>query len=311
MHFAIFSVLNGIAYGLLLFMVSAGLTLVFGMMGIVNFAHASFYMLGAYLAFSISRSVGFWAALVIAPLLVALAGALVERLMLRRVHRFGPANELLLTFGLAYVLEEVVKMLYGNFAVDYGVPPAMRVAAFSLFGTGFPLYRLFMGATALAMFSILFALLRGTRIGIIVRAAVRRPEMVGALGHDVPTVFTSVFSVGAWMAGLAGAIGGAFFSTSPNMASELGTIVFVVVVVGGLGSVGGALVSSLLIGILTSMTVGADVCLADLAGVFGDRIPALGGLSTLKLSLAAGSVPVIVMLVVLVLRPSGLMGERS
>jgi branched-chain amino acid transport system permease protein len=312
MEFVVFSALNGLVYGLLLFMVSAGLTLIFGMMGIVNFAHASFYMLGAYLAFSLGKLFGFWPAIVLSPLLVGLVGALVERLMLRRVHAFGHAHELLLTFGLAYVFEELVKMFYGNYAVTYGVPSQLRFAAFTLFGAEYPFYRVFMATTAIGMFVVLFLLLRGTRVGIIVRAAVRRPAMVGALGHNVPAVFMGVFSVGAWMAGLAGAVGGAFFTTSPNMALELGIIVFVVVVVGGLGSVAGALLASLLIGLLTSFAVGADVSLADMAALVGagEAVRSLGGIFTLKLSTVAASVPILVMLVVLMLRPSGLMGER-
>lgn len=313
MEYALFSALNGVVYGLLLFMVSAGLTLVFGMMGIVNFAHGSFYMLGAYIAYSLAKVIGFWPAILISPLIVGLIGAAVERGMLRRVHRHGQAQELLLTFGLAYVFEEVVKMLYGNYAVDYSIPHSMRFAAFSLFGSDYPFYRVFIGLTAVVMFSLLFALLRWTRVGIIVRAAVQRPDMVGALGHNVPAVFMGVFGAGAWLAGLAGAIGGAFFTTSPNMALEIVIIVFVVVVVGGLGSVEGALVASLLIGLLTSFSAGADICLADLGALFGlgSSSCAGGNLLTLKLSTVAASMPILAMLVVLLLRPRGLMGERT
>lgn len=313
MEFVLFSALNGVIYGLLLFMVSAGLTLIFGMMGIVNFAHASFYMLGAYIAYSLGKLIGFWPAIVLSPLLVGLVGVVIERGMLRRVHRHGHAHELLLTFGLAYVFEEAMKMFYGNYAVNYGVPPELRFAAFSMFGAQYPFYRVFIGLTAALMFAALFLLLRWTRIGIIVRAAVRRPDMVGALGHDVPKVFMGVFGIGAWLAGLAGAVGGAFFTTSPNMAMELGIIVFVVVVVGGLGSLEGALLASLLIGLLTSFAAGADVSLADAGSLIGlgETLRSAGGLFTLKLSTIAASVPILVMLVVLLLRPSGLMGERT
>ncbi|MCC7166261.1 MAG: branched-chain amino acid ABC transporter permease [Rhodospirillales bacterium] len=313
MDFVLFSTLNGIIYGLLLFMVSAGLTLIFGMMGIVNFAHASFYMLGAYIAYSLAKLIGFWPAILLAPLLVGLIGVAIERGMLRRVHKHGHAHELLLTFGLAYVFEETVKMLYGNYAVPYGIPADLRFPAFTLSGADYPFYRVFIGLTALVMFALLFWLLRRTRVGIIVRAAVRRPEMVGALGHDVPKVFMGVFGIGAWLAGLAGAISGAFFTTSPNMALELGIIVFVVVVVGGLGSLEGALVASLLIGLLTSFAAGADVALADLGGLvgLGPAMKAIGGIFTVKLATIAASVPILVMLVVLLLRPSGLMGDKT
>ncbi|QAA95240.1 branched-chain amino acid ABC transporter permease [Pollutimonas thiosulfatoxidans] len=313
MEFIITSALNGLVYGLLLFVVSAGLTLIFGMMGVLNFAHVSFYMLGAYLAYTLSGFIGFFWALVVAPLLVAALGIFVEHFMLRRVHRHGHAHELLLTFGLFFLLQEVVKMFYGNAPVAYRPPSELAFTAFSLFGTDFPAYRLFVGLTAFLLFVILFLVLRYTRVGIIVRAAVRRPDMVAALGHNVPAVFMSVFGLGAWMAGLAGAVGGALLTTNPNMALEMGLIVFVVVVVGGLGSLGGALIASLLIGMITSFSVGLQFSLADVAGIFGlnETAMAMGGLMNLELSTFSAAMPVLLMLVVLLVRPAGLMGERN
>lgn len=313
MEFFAVSTLNGLIYGLLLFTVSAGLTLIFGMMGVLNFAHASFYMVGAYLAYSLAPQVGFGWAILISPCLVALIGIFVERYMLRRVHAHGHAHELLLTFGLAFVFEELMKMLYGNYAVNYRQPDALHFAAFSIFGTDYPFYRIFVGITALVLFGILFALLRWTRVGIIVRAAVRLPGMVGALGHNVPLIFMGVFGLGAWMAGLAGAVGGALLTTNPNMAQELGVIVFVVVVVGGLGSVSGALLASLLIGLLTSFSVGMDFSMADVAGLIGlgGVVSQWGGLATMNFSIFSAAMPVLLMLLVLLLRPAGLMGERN
>ncbi|MCM2250943.1 MAG: branched-chain amino acid ABC transporter permease [Ramlibacter sp.] len=313
MEFFSVSVLNGAIYGLLLFAVSAGLTLIFGMMGVINFAHASFYMLGAYLAYSLSGVLGFWWALLLAPLAVAAIGVGVEKYMLRRVHRHGHAHELLLTFGLAFVFEELMKMLYGNYAVNYRPPPALQFPVFTLFSTEYQFYRIFVGLTALLMFAILFYLLRYTRVGIVVRAAVRLPGMVGVLGHNVPAVFMGVFGLGAWMAGLAGAVGGALLTTNPNMALELGVIVFVVVVVGGLGSLEGALIASLSIGLLTSFAVGLDFSVADVMGLVGlrDQASALGDLMTNKLSTYSGAIPVLLMLVVLLIRPAGLLGERN
>jgi len=312
MEFFTVSALNGLIYGLLLFAVSAGLTLIFGMMGVINFAHASFYMLGAYLAYTLAGVFGFWWAIVIAPLLVGLIGVCVERFMLRRVHAYGHAHELLLTFGLAFVFEELMKMFYGNYAVAYSPPPQLRFTAFTLFSTNYQFYRIFVGLVALLLFGILFYVLRCTRVGIIVRAAVRLPAMVGALGHNVPVVFMSVFGLGAWMAGLAGAVGGALLTTNPNMALELGVIVFVVVVVGGLGSLEGALIASLLIGLLTSFSVGLDVSVADIAGLIGlhDRVASLGEIMTTKLSTYSAAMPLLLMLIVLLVRPAGLMGER-
>ena len=175
MEYIVVSILNGVVHGLLLFMVSAGLTLIFGMMGVLNFAHAWFYMLGAYVGFTLTRLGGFWIGLVLAPIVAGLAGVLVERYLLRRVHQYGHAHELLLTFGLAFIIEEVIKLFYGDALVSYQMPDYMRFAAFTIFETNYPFYRLFMGAVALGMFVILYLLLTRTRVGIIVRAATYRP----------------------------------------------------------------------------------------------------------------------------------------
>ena len=204
-------------------------------------------------------------------------------------------------------------MFFGRFSVPYQIPSELRFAAFIVFGTEYPFYRILMGGVALAMFGVLYALLQWTRVGIIVRAAVHRPAMAEALGHNVPLVFTLVFSIGAWLAGVAGALGGAFFTTNPNLGLDLGVIVFVVVVVGGLGSIKGAFVASILIGLVSSFAVGFDTSLADVASLlgFGKQAEAIGGLMVLKLSSIAASVPIIIMLIVLLLRPAGLMGERQ
>jgi branched-chain amino acid transport system permease protein len=313
MDFVLVSLLNGISYGLLLFMVSAGLTLIFGMMGVLNFAHGSFYMLGAYIGYTVARYSNFCIALVVAPALVALIGALIERFMLRRAHRHGHAHELLLTFGLFFVFEELIKLFYGFYPVEYRMPPALGFTAFAIYGIDYPFYRLFIAGIAIAMFATVYLLLRFTRAGLIVRAAVHRPDMVEALGHDVPFVFLAVFSLGAAMAGLAGAVAGAFYPTSPTMAQELGMIIFVVVVIGGLGSIEGALAASLLIGVFSSFAVGLDWTIAGLGKPFGldAWLAGLGGLFTLRLSTVAGAVPFLLMLLILLARPAGLMGEKT
>ncbi len=313
MDFVLLSLLNGVSYGLLLLMVSAGLTLIFGMMGVLNFAHGSFYMLGAYFGYTFARYGNFWVALVAAPALVAAIGAAVERFMLRRAHRHGHAHELLLTFGLFFIFEELVKLFYGFYPVEYRMPQPLAFTAFSVFGIDYPFYRIFIAGVAVTMFAAVYLLLRLTRAGLIVRAAVHRPQMVEALGHDVPLVFLAVFALGAGMAGLAGTVAGAFYPTSPTMAQELGMIIFVVVVVGGLGSIEGALVASLTIGIFSSFAVGLDWTLAGLGGPLGlDRwLAALGGLFTVRLSTLAGAIPFLLMLVILLVRPAGLMGERA
>jgi branched-chain amino acid transport system permease protein len=309
----LFSLLNGAVYGLLLFMVSAGLTLVFGMMGVLNFAHASFYMLGAYFAYTLQGFIGFGPAVMLATVLSGGVGVVVERWFLRRVHHHGHAHELLLTFGLSFIIAETIKLFFGNYPVDYRIPPALDFAAFTIGRQQYPAYRVLMAAVAIAMFAALYLLLTRTRIGIVVRAAIYKPRMVQALGHNVQLVFMGVFGVGAALAGLAGAVAGAFYTTNPNMALEVGVMVFVVVVVGGLGSLGGAMLASLLIGIVTSLAVGVDRSLADLMAVFGAGawVQAVGGLLTLKLSSLAATLPFALMLLVLLVRPGGLMGEKS
>src|SRR3546814_625846 len=228
METLIVSLLNGVIYGLLLFMVSAGLTLIFGMMGVLNFAHASFYMLGAYFAYALQDSLGFWGALVASPILVGFVGVVMEKYFLRRVHHHGHAHELLLTFGLSFIIAELVKLFFGNFPVDYRIPASVDFPLFRLGVTHYPAYRILMGSVAVAMFILLYLLLTRTRVGIVVRSAIYKPRMAEALGHNVPLVFMGVFGVGAALAGLAGAVAGAFYTTNPNMALELGVMVFVV-----------------------------------------------------------------------------------
>ena len=276
MAFFTLSLLNGLSYGLLLFMLSSGLTLIWGMMGVLNFAHASFYMLGAYLAYSVSGWLGFWPALLLAPLGVGLAGAAFERLGLRQVRRFGHMSELLITFGLSYILVEAVQLVWGRSSVDYRVPAALDGPLFTLFDTQFPMYRAFMMAVTLVVLAALALLVR-TRVGLVVRAALTHPDMVQALGYNVPRVFTGVFGAGCALAGLAGVLGGNAFVTEPGMAQALGGVVFVVVVVGGLGSLKGAFAASLLIGLLQTFAVALEVPLlpslkVSQLGIFRQRI---------------------------------------
>ncbi|HEY7759543.1 MAG TPA: branched-chain amino acid ABC transporter permease, partial [Burkholderiales bacterium] len=196
MEFVLVQLLNSLSYGLLLFMLSSGLTLIFSMMGVLNFAHASFYMLGAYLAFQLSSHLGFWPALALAPLLVGVLGALTERWGLRTVHRYGHVAELLFTFGLFYLIEEMVHLVWGRAPVDYRVPAALDFSAFAIFGTSYPAYRVFMMAVSVGMLLGLYLVLTRTRIGLIVQASLTHPDMVQALGHNVPRVFMLVFGGG-------------------------------------------------------------------------------------------------------------------
>jgi branched-chain amino acid transport system permease protein len=263
-------------------------------MGVLNFAHASFYMLGAYFAYQVSRWIGFWPALVLAPLAVGLLGMLVERFALRRAHRYGHVAELLFTFGLAYLIEEAVHLIWGRTAVEYRVPPDLDGPLFSIMGTQYPMYRGFMMLVAVAMLVSVWLALKKTRIGLVIQAALSHPETVEALGHNVPRVFMLVFGGGVALAGLAGVIGGNAFVTDPAMAAALGPIVFVVVVVGGMGSLGGAFVASLLIGFIQTYAVSLDW------GLFG-----------YKVSQVAPVLPYLVMVLILIVRPRGLMGTRE
>lgn len=312
MEFFVTSLVNGLLYGMLLFMVSAGLTLIFGMMGVLNFAHASFYMLGAYFGYTLSGFMPFWLTLVVAPLMVAIIGMLVERYILRAVHRYGHMHEVLVTFGLGYIIQELIKMVYGNYAVSYQTPDAWKFSAFTLFDTTYPFYRVMIAIVGTLMFTMLALMLRFTRVGIVIRAAIRLPKMVEALGHNVPVVFILVFGIGAWLAGMAGTLGGIVLVTSPNMALDLGIIVFVVVIVGGLGSLEGALLASLLIGLVATFTVGIQVSIADVLGYLGwADASRSGGLMTAKVGTFAAAMPMLIMLVVLLIRPAGLMGEKQ
>jgi branched-chain amino acid transport system permease protein len=308
---ALISLLNGVTYGLLLFMLSSGLTLIFSMMGILNFAHAAFYMLGAYAAYQISVHLGFWTGLVVAPIVVGVIGALVERYGIRKAHHFGHVAELLFTFGLTFLIEEVVKLIWGKATVDYRVPASLDGPLFTLFGTSFPAYKGFMMLVSVGMLAALYALLTYTRVGLIVRAALSRPEMVEALGHNVPRVFTWTFGGGAAMAGLAGVIGGNAFVTEPGMAAAVGPIVFVIVVVGGLGSVGGAFAASLLIGILQTLMVSIDYSVLDMARSVGVQLPPGTALTRLSVTQLAPIMPYMLMVAMLIFRPRGLMGARE
>jgi branched-chain amino acid transport system permease protein len=313
MEFTTVSLLNGIVYGLLLFMVSAGLTLIFGMMGILNMAHASFYMIGAYAGYAVSSQYSFYLGLVVAPLVAGFIGLIMERYLLRSIHEYGHGHQLIFTFGFAFVVEQTIKLVFGDYPVAYHTPAELNFSAFKIFGTQFPFYRVLIALVSCTIFSTIFLLLAKTRIGLVVRAAERLPVMTSALGHDVGLVFSGVFTAGAAIAGLAGAIGGAYYPTSPTMALDFGIIVFVVVVVGGLGSVVGSLWASLLIGVLTSFVIGLDLSIGSIAAALGFNSLAqelARSNSDFSISMLAGAVPFMLMLAVLLFRPMGLMGRQ-
>ncbi|OJU86970.1 MAG: branched-chain amino acid ABC transporter permease [Burkholderiales bacterium 66-5] len=314
MEFFSISLLNGLSYGLMLFMLSSGLTLIFSMMGVLNFAHASFYMLGAYFAYALSTSIGYWPALFIAPLAAGLLGALFEQVCLRRVHRFGNVPELLITFGLSYLVLEVVQLVWGRNVVPYGLPEQLQGPLFTLYGTQFPKSRAFIMLVAVLMLGGIWLVLTRTRIGLIIQAALTHPDTVQALGHNVPRVFMLVFGGGAALAALAGVVAGNTYVTEPAMAYAVGSIIFVVVVVGGMGSLAGAFLASLLIGVVQTFAVAIDTSLADLLRVIGVQVASGNPLEQalrLTVSQIAPMLPYLFMVLILIFRPRGLMGTRE
>ncbi|MDC8756750.1 branched-chain amino acid ABC transporter permease [Janthinobacterium fluminis] len=314
MEFTLFTLLNGLSYGLLLFMLSSGLTLIFSMMGVLNFAHASFYMLGAYLAHAIGARIGFWPALLLAPCAVGLLGALVERYGLRPLHKHGHIPELLFTFGLSYLVVELVQLVWGRAAVSYPIPPELDGPLFTLYSTSFPMYRGFMMLVALAMLAAIWLLLTRSRVGLVIQAALTHPQAAEALGHNVPRLFMWVFGGGCALAGLAGVVGGKAFVTEPAMAASVGSIIFVVVVVGGMGSLAGAFLASLLIGVLQSYAVALDYSLLSLLALVGVAPAAQTpgyALLTVTIAQSAAILPYLLLVLVLICRPRGLMGTRE
>jgi len=279
-------ILHGLVYAGLLFLVSSGLTLVFGMMNVLNFAHASFYMLAAYFSYSLLAWTGnFWLSLIACPFLLFVIGAAIERFLLRRVHTLGHVHELLLTFGIAFIISEAVKWIWGT------APLPVEIKGFldsnvSLLGVIYPTYRLFVLFCSILIGVLMAFLLLKTRMGITVRSAVDDSEMVNALGVNTPRVFMFVFALGAALSGLAGVISGPLLSTNTGMATAILVDAFVVIVIGGFGSLVGAVVASLMIGQLQSF----------------------GALLFPKFSLA---LIYLLMAIVLIAKPTGLFGEKA
>jgi branched-chain amino acid transport system permease protein len=314
MEIVLVSLFNGIVYGMLLFMLASGLTLIFSMMGVLNFAHASIYMIGAYLAFTISQFTGFFPALIIAPILCGLLGAAIEIWGLRRVHHNGHIAELLFTFGLVFIVQRSVQMIWGMLPMAYRVPPSLDFSLFSVYGAHFPAYRGFMLLVSATMLLATWLLLKKTRIGLVIQAALTHPQMVGALGHNVPRVFTTVFAGGCLLAGLAGVIGGNYQTTEPGMAEAMGPIVFVVVVFGGLGSLVGCFIASILMGLIQTFAVVVNYSIADLLKplglvLTGDNL--FTEILTVPVARIGALLPFALMILILLFRPRGLLGTRD
>ena len=317
MDLVLVNLIDGLVTGLLLFMLSAGLTLIFSMMGVLNFAHASFYMLGAYFAYQISIALGFWMGLLVAPLIVGVIGAGVERYGLRRVHQYGHVPELIFTFGLALLIEELVQFIWGRNQMPYQIPDALNFTAFAISGNSIPAYKVFMIFISVAIFIGLLYVLTKTRVGMIIQAALSYPRTVEALGHNVPLIFMGVFGVGTALAGVAGVIAGPVLGTFPGMAFVLGSIVFVTIVIGGLGSLWGALVASLLIGWITTFAKSYNIRMEDILNGIGISTPENVSDSMFRDIWAVTSpqiadiLPYILMVLILIFRPYGLFGNRD
>jgi len=249
--------LNALQLSMLLFILSIGLTIIFGLMHFVNLAHGALYMVGAYVGVTAAAALGnYWVSLVVAPLGVTLVGILLYVAVIRRMRRAGPMNQVLVTFGLIFVLVDLVRLVWGDIALGME-PPAILTGPVEIFGVLYPAYRLFIIAVGAAVMVALSLVLSRTQIGAMVRAGVENDAMAACLGIDVERLFFGVFCVGCALAGLAGVIAAPVFSATPSMATDILIPTLIVVVVGGLGSLRGAIAGSLIVGFV--QTFGAVV----------------------------------------------------
>ena len=278
--------MNALAQAALLFLLGVGLTLIFGIMRIVNFAHGSFYMLGAFVGYTLVRLTGsFWLALVLAPLAVGAAGVAFEAGVLRRLYRRDDSAFLMVTFGLALVMGEVIQLLWGPQALPVAAPRALSGVVF-LLDNPFPIYRMFLIGAGAAIALGLWQFLERTRLGLLIRATAQNADMVRALGTDVGLVRSTVFGIGCALAGLGGVLAAPLVTASLGMAASVIIEAFVIVIIGGMGSFPGSLLAALLIGFVQ---------------VFGEYFFPNLALALMYLA----------MLLVLVLRPAGLLGARA
>ena len=297
-------VLNGLQLGVMLFLMSAGLTLVFGVMGLINLAHGSLYMVGAFAAAAVSAATGSFAlALAAALAAAAAAGALVEVVVIRRLYGRDHLDQVLATFALILVFSEGTRMLFGSFPLFLQTPPALSGPVTLPGGIVYPVYRLLLIAIGLAVAVFLWLLVTRTRLGIRIRAGEADREMIAALGIDISRLYTVVFALGAGLAGIAGALVGTLQSVQVGMGEPVLILAFVVIVIGGIGSIRGAFVGALLVGLTDTL---GGFLLPDLfVRVSGDPDAAAAGAvvaSILIYALMAG---------VLIVRPSGLFGQAA
>lgn len=246
--------LSGLTYGMVLLMVALGLTLIFGVMGLINFAHGELYALGAYFGFvTVSVTGSYWAALVIAPIGVGIVGMVIERYTISPLYDSDPIFILLLTFGLALVMQETIRLIWGSGLQQFSAPPVFD-GRLEAAGVVFPKYWLFIIVFTLVVTGLVILAIEKTKYGMYVRAASRDSEMVSLLGIDDTKVYTGLFGVGAALAGLSGVLIAPLRGVRPVMGAEIIIAAFVVVVIGGLGSVGGAVLGSVIIGVISAFS---------------------------------------------------------
>jgi branched-chain amino acid transport system permease protein len=257
--------LNSVQYGLLLFMLAAGLTLIFGIMGVVNLAHGSFYMLGAYLAWSLSSLSGsFTVALIGGTALSVVFGLALERLLFRHFYQRDHLDQVLLTFGLIYIFEEARSILWGDDVHGVAIPELLSASIPLTDTLSYPVYRLFISGVCLALALGLYFMISRTRLGMKIRAGAFNRDMTEALGINIKLIHAIVFAMGVALATIAGMVASPISSVYPNMGSQVLIMCFVVVVIGGIGSVRGALISALLVGLVDTF---GKVLLPQIAGM--------------------------------------------
>jgi branched-chain amino acid transport system permease protein len=243
---------NGVTLGMLYILVALGLNIILGLMGVINFSHGAFFMIGAYLMYQFVPTLGFWPAIAAAALVVGVLGMLFESALIRPLYKRIPEYTLLLTFGTALIFAQLVRWRWGDDAVRVEIPAALANSV-TVGGLQFPIYKdVFLVGVTILILALVWFLINKTNIGIIIRAGTRDAEMVTILGINMPAMFTLVFGIGSLMAGLAGALAAPIYAIQPNLASQWIVLTFVIVIVGGIGSFWGAIVGGLLIGILTS-----------------------------------------------------------
>ena len=263
--FYLIQLLNAVQYGLLLFLLASGLTLIFGIMGVINLAHGSFYMIGAYLAYWFAKLTGsLWLAIPIGIVIAFAIGLLLETAIFRRLYRRDHLYQVLLTFGLILIFEELRSILFGDEVHGVAIPALLDYSIPLTDTLSYPVYRLFITAVCLAIAGLLYFVIHNTRIGMMIRAGTSNREMAASLGVNLPLLFALVFAVGMCLAAFAGAIAAPISSVFPGMGNQILIICFVVVVIGGIGSINGALIASLAIGFAD--TVG-KVIAAEYSGI--------------------------------------------